>query len=614
MVREISPDVPTGGSRVGGEAKVGGEVKVGGDAKKGEQPEENRLHELEQTLESLREDSEVAHVLLGLSGVLAEVRSLEDTIDIAVKTVGEVFGADRCCVLSTQTSGGGLEVLACTGYDNESLAALRKLAALPEGMPVLRDTLREGVPIFLPQASQDDRLQAQLEILPSASFIALPLVRWGERFGAVAIEYSEPRVFGNRELALARGVSRLLGVALVNARRFSMLSSLRSFGLSVARKLSLSSVIEDVAWGGVELLSGDLAKVYFLDAMQETLVEAGGFSDEPSKDAPLTRIDLHEDPWSNLLQGRAIVVNDLGTPDDHLSAVAAPIPGDLSPILGAVIVFFRRQLAGSPEELEALSVLANQAGMAVENANRYERQRQVARSLQQGLLSTEMPELKQIEVAAIYEPASGDKDIGGDFYDVFALPNGTYGLAVGDVSGKGAEAAARTAMVKYMMRAFATADPSPARVLHSLNDALTRDLEAERFATLVYGVLDPDALKFTIGRAGHPPPLIYRAIEKSVEALEDPLEGPVLGCLEDQQFTELTFALSPGDVFVLYTDGLIETRSSTGFYGRRRVEQAVKRFAGELSMAELARKLYQEAYDFGTVGDDTVVFALRCKG
>ena len=596
MVKEISPDVPVGGSPGG------------------PQVDEQRIRELEQTLEALREDSEVAHVLLGLSGVLAEVRSLEDTIDLAVSAVAEIFGADRCCALTSDDSNGGYTVLACCGYTDDSLRTLKELARSSEGLPLMTEAMRDGVPLFVPDAGSDERLRAQLQVQSAASFVVLPLIRWGEQFGGVAIEFEQRRTFGDKDLALARGIARLLGVALVNARRFSMLASLRSFGLSVARKLSLASVIEDVAWGAVELLSGDLAKVYFLDATHESLVEAGGFSDDPKHDPPFERIDLHADPWTNLLQGRAVVVTDLGTPEEPLSAVAAPIPGDLSPILGAVLVFFRRKLASSPEELEALSVLATQTGMAVENANRFERQRQVARSLQQGLLSTEMPVLDQIEVAAIYEPASGDKDIGGDFYDMFALDEGRYGLAVGDVSGKGAEAAARTAMVKYMMRAFAVNDPSPAVVLHHLNDALTRDLEDERFATLVYGVLDPEALKFTIGRAGHPPPLIYRAADGSVEALEDPLEGPVLGCLTGQDYNELTFALAPGDVFVLYTDGLIETRSETAFYGRRRVEQAVKKYAGDLTMAELARKMYQEAYDFGTVGDDTVVFALRCKG
>ncbi len=576
-------------------------------------PVDARIRELKELLDSLREDSEVAHVLLGLSGVLAEVRSMEDTLDLAAATVCEIFSADRVFAATTSEGRGYYAILAASGFDTEQLETLRELAA-GGGLPILTEAVRRQAPVMIGETSMsplEEELKAQRRV---ESYIALPLVRWGEEFGGLGIEFDSLREFGGKEVDLAKGIAHLLGVALVNARRFSMLSSLRSFGLSVARKLSLSSVIEDVAWGAVELLSGDSAKVYFLDSTHKSLVEAGGFESEPPLENPITRIDLHVDPWLNLLEGRAVVVTDLGTLEEPLSVVAAPIPGDLSPILGAVLVFFRRKLAGSPEELEALSVLANQAGMAVENANRFERQRQVTRSLQQSLLSAEMPVLDGCEIDAIYEPASGDKDIGGDFYDVFQLPNGSYAMAVGDVSGKGAEAAARTAMVKYMMRAFATSDPSPASVLHNLNDALTRDLEDERFATLVYGVLDPEALKFTIGRAGHPPPLVYRAADQTVEALEDEVEGPVLGCLEDQEFTEASFALGKGDIFLLYTDGLIEARSETAFYGRRRLEESLARYGSKLSITELVRTLYREVDAFGEIGDDTVVFALSCGG
>jgi GAF domain-containing protein len=581
---------------------------------------DDRIAELERTLDSLREDSEVAHVLLGLSGVLAEVRSVEETLDLAVQTVSGVFTADRCFAVTYTGESPGLRVLAHDGFDADGVKRLRRLAESTIGLPVMRSALEHGHPVFVEDATKEPLLSAQeTSERGLGAFVALPLVRWGEEVAGLGIEFAKPRTFGSKETAMARGITRLLGVALVNSRRFNMLASLRSFGLSVARKLSLSSVIEDVAWGAVELLSGDSARVYFLDATHESLVEAGAYTDRSSKKAhsgeeePLSRIDLHEEPWSGLMTGQAVVATNVGTEGDPISVVAAPIPGEQAPILGAVVVFFRRRLASSPEEVEALNVLAGQAGMAVENANRFERQRQVARSLQEGLLSTEMPEMKSCTVAAVYEPASGDKDIGGDFYDVFELSDGRYGVAVGDVSGKGAEAAARTVMVKYMMRAFAAGDPSPGPVLAQLNDALARELDPDRFATLVYGVLDPKALKFTIARAGHPPPMLFRHETQTVEAMEH-VEGTVLGAFEGQTYMEADFSLAPGDVFLLYTDGLIEARSDEGFYGRRRIEVALKKFGADLSMQDLTKRLYKEAADFGTIGDDTVIFALQCRG
>jgi GAF domain-containing protein len=577
-----------------------------------------RIQDLERTLGSVREDSEIAHVLLGLSGLLGEVRSVEETLGLAVRTVREIFGADRCNATMWSRSTRRFKILAHDGYDEASLQALQEAIGQENGLPLLRSALSEGVPLFVPDTSNDPRIPADaMEARHLGAYIGLPLVRWGEEFGAVAVEFEKRHEFGSREIALGRGIARLLGVSLVNARRFNMLASLRAFGVSVARQLSLSSVIEDVAWGAVELLSGDSAKVYFLDSTHKSLVEAGAFEDdatieaEQAVDQHLAAIDLTQSPWNELLRGTPVLVPDIGNEPEPLSVAAAPIPGEQSPILGAVLVFFRRKLASSPEELEALSVLAGQAGMAIENANRFERQRRVARSLQEGLLSTDLPAVASCTVAAVYEPASGDEDIGGDFYDMFELPDGRYGIAVGDVSGKGAEAAARTAMVKYMLRAFAMSNPSPASVMFNLNNALGRELDLERFATLVYGVLDGDNLELILARAGHPPPLVYRSSTKTVEALES-IEGSILGAFEDQDYSESLFKLESGDVFLLYTDGLIEARGEAGFYGRKRIEEALQDDAQSLSPEELTRSIYSRVRDFGELGDDTVVFAIKC--
>src|SRR5688500_17244799 len=173
MVKEISPETPAEGSSASPEAL------------------EQRVRELEDALAALEEDSEVAHVLLGLSGVLAEVRSMEDTIDLAVATVCEVFGGARCCALAADESHGGFDVLACTGYTDDSLRSLKELARRPHGLPLMEEALADGVPLFITDAAADARLKAQLEVLDAASFVVLPLVRLGEQFGGVSIEFSE---------------------------------------------------------------------------------------------------------------------------------------------------------------------------------------------------------------------------------------------------------------------------------------------------------------------------------------------------------------------------------------------------------------------------------------
>ncbi|MBW3595110.1 MAG: SpoIIE family protein phosphatase [Actinobacteria bacterium] len=572
------------------------------------------VDELEKTLKSVREDSEVAHVLLSLAGVLAEVGPVEATLEKAVRVSAEIMRADRAFAV-TVGAGDRLEIRAHVGFDADGFDLLRQRTSSPGGLGLLRSAISEREPLLIDDAVNDPRVEPdEAHKYGVRGFVGIPLSRWGEDFGGIALEYTHPKTFSARDVSLVQGISRQIGVAIVNARRFNLMSGLRAFGLTLASRLSLTSVVDQVVWGAVSLLGGDVAGVYFLDATNRALVASGGLDPDDDLGERFARIDLEVDPWRALTQGRPVVVRDLDNAPAQLHAVAAPIPGEDSPMLGAVVVFFQRPLGVGPDEMEALSVLAGQAGMAIENANRFERQRRVARSLQAGLLSTEMPQLENFEVAAVYEPASGEADVGGDFFDVYSLGNERYAVVVGDVSGKGAEAAARTAMAKYMLRAFTIRNPNPASALYYLNNALAHDLEADRFATLVYGVFDSGSRRWTIARGGHPPPLLYRASTGKVTAYEE-LIGSILGAFEDMEFEEGSFVMEPGDVFLIYTDGLIETRNDEGlFYGRRRIEEMLKRFASELSPPDLTLRMYQDAQQFGVVSDDTVIFAMRCVG
>jgi len=580
----------------------------------GLEPSGPGIDELQKTLQSVREDSEVAHVLLSLAGVLGEVGSVEETLEKAVKVSAEVMRADRAFAV-TVGAGNRLDIKAHVGFDPETFDLLRARASTPGDLGLLRSAIKERQPVLIDDAVKDARVEPdEARRLGVRGFVGIPLSRWGEDFGGLALEYKDPKAFSARDVSLVRGISRQIGVAIINARRFNLMGGLRAFGTTLASRLSLTSVVDQVVWGATSLLGGDATGVYFLDATNRALVASGGLDPDDDIADRYGRIDLEIDPWSALSQGRPAIVRDLNHGLDELHAVAAPIPGEGSPMLGAVVVFFRRQLGVGPDEMEALSVLAGQAGMAIENANRFERQRRVARSLQAGLLSTEMPQFQNFEVAAVYEPASGEADVGGDFFDVYSLGNHQYAVVVGDVSGKGAEAAARTAMVKYMLRAFTIRNPAPASALHYLNNALAHDLEADRFATLVYGVFNAESHRWTIARGGHPPPLLFRASTGAVIAYEH-LIGSILGAFEDMEFEEGSFVMEPGDVFLIYTDGLIEARNDEGlFYGRRRIEQMLKKFAPDLAPPDLTLRMYQDAQEFGEVGDDTVIFAMRCTG
>ena len=575
--------------------------------------ERARLSELERMVASLREDSELANALLGLSGALAEVRSLEETIDLAVRMVNELMGADRSFAASWIPGQERFRVTGQVGFEGEQLDSLYELADTPDGLPLLRQALRQRAPLMIGDTVTDGHLTMNdAKMRTARAYCGLPLIRWGEEFGGLALLYNQPRRFTPKDEALARGIARQVGAALANARQFNLLQTLRTFGERVGSKLSLQEVVVDVVAGARELLSADGAWVYFLDSSSSSLVAATHV--EPPIPG-LTRIDVSDELWRGLAEGRSVPITTLDEliegDSGPTSALAAPIPGSDGTLLGAVLVLFDRQLVLGSDDEEALSVLASQSALAIENAQRFERQQRVARSLQQGLLTSEVPDMGTCQYGAVYEPAGGEAEIGGDFFDVFDLPDGRLALVVGDVSGKGAEAAAQTAMAKYMLRAFATRNASPSSALFHLNNALQKSFADDRFMTIMYAVLDPETNRVVIGSGGHPDPLVYRYATRTVEAIE--VSGSILGAFADQSFEQDVFDLEEGDVFVAYTDGLVEARSGDKLYGRWRVEKSLAHYGSSFSVEDLARRLYDDAREFGSVTDDTIVFTLGCK-
>jgi serine phosphatase RsbU (regulator of sigma subunit) len=114
-----------------------------------------------------------------------------------------------------------------------------------------------------------------------------------------------------------------------------------------------------------------------------------------------------------------------------------------------------------------------------------------------------------------------------------------------------------------------------------------------------------------LARGGHPPPLIYRYDTRAAEAIDIP--GTVLGCFSDENFEQTAVDLHTGDVFLAYTDGLVETRDDDRLYGAWRVEKAFAHYASSFRVEDLARRIYEDAREFGTIADDTIVFALGCR-
>ena len=227
------------------------------------------------------------------------------------------------------------------------------------------------------------------------------------------------------------------------------------------------------------------------------------------------------------------------------------------------------------EDLAAAMELGARAGVALDNAYLFDDRDTVARTLQQSLLPPTLPDVPGLELAAAYRPGIVTLGIGGDFYDVFPAGEGSWRLVIGDVCGKGVEAAALTGAVRYALRTAAVLTSSPAEALAIVNDTLLREDWQHRFATLSLLAVDlsPGSVRVTAASGGHPPPLL-RAADGTVTRVEAP--GTIVGTLPDAQFSEITFELAAGDCLFLYTDGIVEAGAPGEMFGDDRLIEALK--------------------------------------
>ncbi|MFH8798654.1 SpoIIE family protein phosphatase [Streptomyces sp. NPDC017936] len=245
-----------------------------------------------------------------------------------------------------------------------------------------------------------------------------------------------------------------------------------------------------------------------------------------------------------------------------------------------------------------------------------ERLRQLTTTLQKTLLPPALENVPGLDVAAYYHIASVD-EVGGDFYDLFPLTAGTWGLFLGDVCGKGAEAAAVTSLARYTLRAAAVYDPDPAAVLGNLNTVLHHEYNGTdpRFCTVIFGLLTPDdeqgGFRITLAGGGHPPALLLRA-DGTADYLPTP-GGQLIGVLPDAHIATTTFRLDPGDTLLLHTDGL--TEAHTAVRGDRYGDEALLDLGRALAPATAQRTVTAIRDLLDTLGagvdDDTAVMAVH---
>jgi PAS domain S-box-containing protein len=251
----------------------------------------------------------------------------------------------------------------------------------------------------------------------------------------------------------------------------------------------------------------------------------------------------------------------------------------------------------------------------------YQKEHHIAESLQRSLLITPPEEhFAGLSVAAVYEAAWDEASVGGDFFDVFALEGGKAAFVVGDASGKGLAAAARTAEVKFALRAFVREYPNAGRGLCRLNGHLCDSVRLDwqggfGFTTLCLALVDPAKGELTLSMAGSEPPCLVRA-DGTVEVVEAKLGGLPLGIEATEEYQDRTLRLGRGDTLLMLTDGIVEARRgrSTDFFGYERMV-GLARQAATGSLRQSGHAIVAAAREFagGALADDVCLLLARLR-
>lgn len=280
-------------------------------------------------------------------------------------------------------------------------------------------------------------------------------------------------------------------------------------------------------------------------------------------------------------------------------------------VIGAI--YFSNHSAPLPftdQQVDFANKLSTSVSLAIENTRLYESEHNIADTLQEALL-TAPKQLPGIDFGYLYRSATEEARVGGDFYDLFELEHNKIGIILGDVSGKGLEAATLTNLVKNTIKAYAHLESSPASIMKKTNEIIVKSSEPRVFVTVFFAILDTKTGKFVYCNAGHPFPVVKKG---QSDAYFIKANSTVIGIFEKEDFNEDTDILKREDILILYSDGATEARSDGEFYGDERLINFIKELKHP-NVNKLPETIFKEIISFskGDLFDDVVFLTLSLK-
>lgn len=494
-----------------------------------------------------------------------------------------------------------------------------------------------GVPIVSGRAAAVAAYpeRGYLNELGIVSAMSVPLRARGEVIGVMSCSITESdREFTAADLQLATEFANRAAVAIENATLYAEakekrqeLQSLLEMTRVVTSTLQESNVLESLLRGTADLINAPacLIVTYHTEADELEINAQTGIAIGDAERLMSACLRLWKD---RILNGDSpIVVDDLlEVPDSEIveaarssgfrTMLALPFTIE-APDEGLLVALTPEPDESLSHKAELLNTLGGLAGVAISNARSYKRELKIAERLQQWILSTETGvDVAELEVGRDYHAALNEATVGGDFFDIFTVGPNQLGIVIGDVSGKGLEAALHTQAVKHTLRAYALnaglraeGASSPRVALGQTNDAIGAMLPPDVFITLFYGVVDLRDMTMRYTNAGHDAPILRRA-DGSMETLE--ATGRVVGMMPGALYDEHTCRLAPGDMVLLYTDGVTEARRDGEFLEVEGVMGLLDRHSHEPAQ-DAVRGIYRDVQEYarGAIHDDIALMLLR---
>lgn len=569
-------------------------------------------------------------VLWEASRAIHALLTLEELVPVLNRVVSETLDCECASLLVVDEEAVALRPYLAVGQSGERVRSI----LWEPGRGVAGRVLSSNRPEIIHRAEDDPdadfteeaRLGVQVRNLA-----VVPLERNNVTVGVVEAVNKRNGSFTEADLELLRLLSFDIASAVDNARTYesemherSENDILQRVSSRLTRSLELKDVLQDILDALAELVPYDAAALYILSGDgAETLRQVVTRGYDPHRESAV-RIKAGTGVVGWVTQhGRGVIVPDVSKDPRYVNArdstrseATAPLIAG-SRVIGAFNLESERPNAFGERHLRLLEAFANHAAIALQRAQLYEeleskqrieRELSIARTIQHSFQPRTSPVLEGFELAGVNEAS---EEVSGDYYDFIPITEGHLGLALADVSGKGIPAALIMASFRACLIAEIRNNYAIRTVMAKVNRLLVESVQPGRFVTAFYGVLDVERRRLTYANAGHNPPVLLRATGK-VEELR--ATGLILGSFSDTQFKERTIEFHPGDVLLLYTDGLTEAQSPEGEeFGVARVEGLLRSLHDRPAQA-ICSGLLAAVREFGgrrRMMDDVTLIAVK---